>query len=35
MVMTLDKALQDLGFTATKTDPCVMYTLQIGGETAY
>ena len=29
--LTLDKALQDLGFTATKTDPC-MYTLQIGGE---
>eukprot|EP00752_Nemacystus_decipiens_P006651 g5979.t1 len=29
--LTLDKALQDLGFRATKTDPC-MYTLQIGGE---
>ena len=28
---TLDKAIQDLGFTATKTDPC-MYTLQVGGE---
>eukprot|EP00903_Cladosiphon_okamuranus_P017944 g16511.t1 len=29
--LTLDKALQDLGFKATKTDPC-MYTLQIEGE---
>jgi len=29
--ITLDKALQDLGFKATKTDPW-MYTLQMEGE---
>ena len=29
--LTLDKALQDIGFKATKTDPC-MYISQIGGE---